>query len=400
MIKNEEAETKITCCPSVRKINSVTGQRVERPTTTPLTVSQNTNVIIVLFFVSCSLMFYSCKKNNPVSPPDHTNGQQDTTSHDISWKIWTFSNPGIEPHLFRDVFALSDTDVWVVGDIYRKLIDSAQQKYLSINAVHWNGREWKEYSIPSKLPGGPPLIIDHLYSVYATSASDWWFCSQQSITHWDGTTYTPFYVDARRGLLLKTWGRFWNDLYISGTNGSLTHFDGITFQLIETGTSIYLLDVCGTADGIVWTGGLQNWDWSHAFLQLQDGKFTSLERTKDIKGVSCMWASRDTLYANVSSGVYIQSINDTSKWRLLPWRGTVYPLGWVRGLRGSADSNIFVVGDFGTIIHYNGKSWHLYDFFDLNKSLQFWAVSVLPKKVYAVGIAENNQAVIYEGTMR
>jgi hypothetical protein len=355
-------------------------------------------VIALLTFVSCSLVLVSCKKSNPIGP-GHPE-QQDTTSHEIEWKIWKFGPAGISANWFRDVFAISDTDVWVVGYVEMTRHDSLGNRLPPINAVHWNGREWSEMSILSKSYSGR-ITYSNLLSVHAFSGVDIWFFSLQSCIHWDGVKFTPYYVNATKGGIIRGWGSSSTDIYITGIDGSLTHFDGKKFELIETGTTCYLDDVYGTPDGkMVWVGGYQYWDLNHVFLQFSGGKFTSLERTDKMRGAPNIWASKDSLYAQVGWGVYIQSIRDTNKWRLLGWYDTMYPLGWLRRMRGSADNNVFLVGDFGTIIHYNGKSWKMSEFFDLNRSLTFFSVSVLQSKVYVVGVDASNQAVIYEGTMR
>ena len=33
---------------------------------------------------------------------------------------------------------------------------------------------------------------------------------------------------------------------------------------------------------------------------------------------------------------------------------------YAEALRGSADNDVFVAGDFGELLHYSGKTWHSY----------------------------------------
>lgn len=359
-------------------------------------------VLMMTFFVSCSLMFYACRKSNPVAPsvaPVHT--QQDTTSHDVTWTVHVFGDPDGGSSYFKDVFAISDTDVWAVGVINVK--DDQGNWGNPCNAAHWDGKEWKLMSF--KLASAYPQDSGYqdLKAVFAFSHNDVWFFSNMSYLHWDGKKFTSKYVWYFYGAIERVWGLSSKLMYIVGSDGAITITNGDIFQSVNSGTSCDLLDVRGDAHGTVWVGGYQNSPLIDlAFLRITDIYHVTAIRTSrwplDLAGVNDIWISRDTLYAVCGSGIFIQSTNDSTHWRFLAWSTIALPVGYIRGMRGTADNNIFLAGDFGTIIHYNGKSWYMYPFFSLSRYLGFYSVAVCNKKVYAVGWDDNDQAVIYEGT--
>ncbi|HPI27158.1 MAG TPA: hypothetical protein PLS75_01635, partial [Candidatus Marinimicrobia bacterium] len=65
----------------------------------------------------------------------------DTTSHEVDWKIQKI---GWLSSYLRDVFIISEDDIWAVGFIQD--LDSAGN-YITYNATHWDGVEWKPQRI-------------------------------------------------------------------------------------------------------------------------------------------------------------------------------------------------------------------------------------------------------------
>ena len=79
---------------------------------------------------------------------------------------------------------------------------------------------------------------------------------------------------------------------------------------------------------------------------------------------------------------------------------TWYPdlglVGFFNRVRGSATNNILVVGDFGTVAHYNGASWHLYREFLQSTGQRLVSVSVIKNQAMIVGEI-GSRAIVYRG---
>ena len=66
----------------------------------------------------------------------------------------------------------------------------------------------------------------------------------------------------------------------------------------------------------------------------------------------------------------------------------------MESIRGTAENNMFAVGHFGLVVHYNGNSWHYYP--ELYNYAIATSVTVIGNSVFVVGI-DGSQAFIYSG---
>ena len=94
------------------------------------------------------------------------------------------------------------------------------------------------------------------------------------------------------------------------------------------------------------------------------------------KPLMSIWFDHDTPVYVAGNGV---AVFQDSAWINVD---TVPNYGMYK-IRGSGWNNIFAVGHFGIIVHYNGASWHVYEELLFDGSLK--SVAVTEKKVVAVG---------------
>ena len=66
----------------------------------------------------------------------------------------------------------------------------------------------------------------------------------------------------------------------------------------------------------------------------------------------------------------------------------------MESIRGTAENNIFAVGHFGFVAHYNGSTWHYYP--ELYRYAIASSVAVIGNSVFVVG-TDGSQAFIYVG---
>ena len=187
----------------------------------------------------------------------------------------------------------------------------------------------------------------------------------------------------------------------------MTHYKDGTFSLVETGTEGDLWDIYGTPDGHVYTGG---WDYLKGignFLHIYQDQVDRIDKpeliynnAKENATALAVYTTNDTLYACCGNGIYVQSVRDTSHWRVIEWNTIAEHFGQIKAMRGAGDNNIFAAGYFGTIMHYNGKSWKMLTEFDKTNNTVFFAASVTKNHVYIAGGDGNTyKAVIYVGTL-
>ncbi len=319
----------------------------------------------------------------------------DTTSHDFTWEI-TYLGDG--QSYLKDVFAISDTDVWAVGQIY--LRDSTGGLNKKYNVIHYNGREWQLIQTNRN-----PWIPSPSYSVFGFSRDDIWIGGTIPI-HWDGKKWKHF--GSQQGFpvfgpINKIWGRSSSDLYFVGTNGSITHYDGQKFEREESGTSYDLTDVFGTEHEVWAVGGSPFRDQGIVLFE-SNGIFRQIDSlsNNNMWSVASVWCddggfSGNGLFAFAGRGIQYKN----PVWQVAPTSLTGGNLGlgdlFFSSIRGSKSNNILSAGDFGIVLHYNGKSWIMYQkLFRFPSNRIFASLSVKDQYVFIVGV-EDGRGLIYKG---
>ena len=278
----------------------------------------------------------------------------DTTSHDFTWEI-TYLGDG--QSYLKDVFAISDTDVWAVGQIY--LRDSTGGLNKKYNAAHWNGREWKLHALPAITYYGDVTRGIEITSVFAFSRDDvWMFSYVGAYIHWDGRDWKTRFVSERKGTVQKIWGRSSSDLYFVGTNGSITHYDGQKFEREESGTSYDLTGIWGNEKEVYVVG--KSGREGIVLLSNNDKTWQRLYQIENevTMPFSSVWIDNQGFISIAGHGIiYFDRFWQTPSDKVL--KGDMGPLYfYIHDHNGSARNNIFAVGDWNYIIHYNGITWH------------------------------------------
>ena len=285
----------------------------------------------------------------------------DTTSHNFTFQSWTFGTIGSST--LYDVAIINENNIWAVGEIY--VADTSINGYTKYNAVHWDGNNW-----------GLKKIGGYGYwpcrTVFAFSATDIWF---EGTIHWDGSNYTvhmngwPLMPNGDNWQVNKMWGSSSNDLYAVGNNGNIAHYNGQSWQKIESRTTVNLYDVWGATDGkTVWTCG-ENLDKT-AVLKIENNQanvvFEGTFPMQQIKnrfsdGLLSLWTDNNKFIYVLSPYNLYRCLNNTTGegQELYPYND--YFKGAYLKLRATAINNLFTSGNKSTIAHFNGVSWKIYN---------------------------------------
>ena len=285
----------------------------------------------------------------------------DTTSHNFTFQSWTFGTIGSST--LYDVAIINENNIWAVGEIY--VADTSINGYTKYNAVHWDGNNWELKKI-----GGYGYWPCR--TVFAFSATDIWF---EGTIHWDGSNYTvhmngwPLMPNGDNWQVNKMWGSSSNDLYAVGNNGNIAHYNGQSWQKIESRTTVNLYDVWGATDGkTVWTCG-ENLDKT-AVLKIENNQanvvFEGTFPMQQIKnrfsdGLLSLWTDNNKFIYVLSPYNLYRCLNNTTGegQELYPYND--YFKGAYLKLRATAINNLFTSGNKSTIAHFNGVSWKIYN---------------------------------------
>jgi photosystem II stability/assembly factor-like uncharacterized protein len=124
-----------------------------------------------------------------------------------------------------------------------------------------------------------------------------------------------------------------DDVYVVGENGTILHYDGISWSPAESGTTKHLYGISGISEDSVYVVG-------------ENGIILNYN------GIS--WSPAES------------GISET-----------------LRGVWGNAADDVFAVGDNGTILHFNGSEWNPMESQTTAWLLGVWGYS--ETNVYAVG---------------
>ncbi len=309
----------------------------------------------------------------------------DTTSHEFTWEMIEIPSP-YGSGLLRDVAIIDENNIWAVGEIYS---DSAQP-WLPYNAVHWDGEKWELKRIPFDACGAvkfPPI-----QAVYAFSVNDIWFARGGSLTHFDGNEY---FNDCRMNPLLdgsitKIWGTDSNNLYAVGGVGTIAHYNGSDWQKLESGTNLPIQDIWGIDDGkdpsfILAVASKKLNTPPPQLLQISNNEVKNrfLPIYRSLTGV---WFQDPSRIFLCGGGVYQSKHNNWQEF-------TEIPLIFTNRIRGSNINDIWAVGDFGFVVHFNGVNWKIQQELALADG-NYYGLDVTDNLITAVGVAEMDAVVV------
>ncbi len=324
----------------------------------------------------------------------------DTTSHACSFSMDTL---GVNLSILHDIAFINDTLAYAVGEI--SVLDSIGQLVNPpYNIARWNGRKWefmrRLWDCRLYYPNCGPsefFLFNPIRSIAAFSPNDIWIAAGTA-QHFDGTRWTEYPGVQGVGTAYKIWGDNPNNLFFVGYGGFIARYTGTTWQRVESGVTITLNDV--------W-GGSNRWLENNIVLIAASEKYTfSEKRILRIKApavldtlswpmqdrpIQSLWFdTRSNLYA-CGSGVFVLK---NATWK----RFTSLPSIYTNCIRGNAENDIWVVGDFGTVSHFNGMSWYTYPSMTFSGILH--SVAVKGKRLIAVGEISSGQgtrAVVVRG---
>lgn len=337
------------------------------------------SLFLLFFFIT------SCHKPGPTQPTP----EPDTTSHNFTWQI-TALGDGLSSSILNDVAIINDTLVYAVGAIYLK--DSTGQEDSSpFNTTVWNGKSWMITRATVDF-GGSMINNIPLNGVIAFSPTDIWLVGSLPI-HGDGKNWTIFdirTITQSSVSVEKAWGTDSKNMYFVGLGGSAVHYDGSNWQVLESGTTLPIQDIWGATNPstrsteivAVASNPLES-PMGKKLLFLQGTNVIALPDSGLSLRLSGVWFSPGSSYFIVGDGIYSKTHISTSD----PWIsvGQGLPLFYGESIRGNAENDIVIAGDFGLVAHFNGQTWRNFQNQVPPSNTLFHAAAIRGNMIVAVG---------------
>ena len=333
------------------------------------------------FALMCFLLLGGC--NEKIVDPPIKNPREYT------WTIDTLAYPGSFQTSMRDIWGSSPSNVYVVGHNDRGLG----------KMYHFDGKQWKPVDLAfgiGSLTGVLGFTSSNVFAVgdriYVNPNRPPNFLDSSLIIHFDGRQWSEQKVQGGRRLWSIS-GTGAIDIWTCGYNGTLYHYDGRLWKpdsvpiTVPPNGEYILLDIKAKSIHEVFMIGFVSQNslariTTFFFLrkngrwQVVDSLFVQPGRV-DIKfGQNGLWVSPEgTLY---SFGPHIFRRNGSS------WEKVYEIFSALRKMAGTSERNVFAVGDFGKILHYNGSDW--YEFRELrNSNAVYSSVWTDGREVFVVG---------------
>lgn len=330
--------------------------------------------------------------HNPVSSNELSITTMDTTSHNFTWQTFAFGENSSST--LYDVAIINENNIWAVGEIYMN--DSLGNPDPNLyNIIKWDGINWKPERVYYNDNQGQSFLAP-IKSIFAFNLNDIWLGSD-IVFHWDGTIYKSIVLpDAVfNNWINKIWGSSSSDLYVVGDNGSIAHYQNGNWSKIESGTTLNINDIWGD-----FNEKTQEWE---ILVVASDQAINSgceilkinLESVLEISNSGLPW-SLASIYFKPNKK-YIVGGDGLFDWdkNLNRWiKFQDLPLYYITKIRGNISNDLFVVGAYGLLLHFNGYSWYNFqDIFFTNTSA-FGSVDFKDGVCCVIGGRDNKQVII------
>lgn len=162
------------------------------------------------------------------------------------------------------------------------------------------------------------------------------------------------------------WSPDGSNWYLAGDGGTILYFDGSTFTAMDTPTNCALFAIHGTSASNIWAvGGCQYGydtdDANRSVILHYNGASWSSQTPPDFIGyyytLTDVWAASTTsAYVTAASNTYVGKYA-SGNWSYVD-TGEVLYMG-LNSVYGFGASDVYVAGDCGQILHWDGADWTL-----------------------------------------
>jgi photosystem II stability/assembly factor-like uncharacterized protein len=256
----------------------------------------------------------------------------DTSDVSTPTSDWTLRSIGDEGVL-ADIFALSTTEAYAVG---------------SSRVLRYNGAYWASYG---DLEGA------NLHGVWSSAELTVVVGEGGMIAHRgeDELTWTVAEVPTDAALY-SVFGRANDDIWAVGSSTTILHYDGTTWESVNTGSTTVLRSVWARA-GTEGNAGVWAVGSNGRLVRYSGDTWVSEQISSSDVTLNDIWGSGEALIAVGTGGTISMRATDQSVWKGQPSNDPNQRD--LHAIAGFSHEELYLVGDGGTIIHYDGDKWNI-----------------------------------------
>jgi hypothetical protein len=262
-------------------------------------------------------------------------GENGTALH-YDGKAWSQTASGVTQKL-TGVYGLAANDVWAVGH--------------GGTVIRWNGTQWATVNAGT---------TNNLKGVWAADASNVYVVGQGgTLRKWDNTAWTAITLPAAATgrSLTAIHGLSGSNIRVTGEFGTVIRWNGTAWAMETISSSVvYELNTVFNLDAThAWVGGYRYfcpWNgttWSPLAFPSSSPLYTT--------SFLSSWASGpEDVWVGAQQGLFIHYAKDPKG--TLAWQNVQSPVTTpINGISGSSATNVWAVGDSGTVMHNDGTGW-------------------------------------------
>lgn len=330
---------------------------------------------------------------------------KDTTSSVWNYKI---DSSGDGNSYLLDVSIINDTLAYAVGEIH---IGDA-----FYNSMKWDGYKWTLQRFTVYYNGHS--ISSPIQGICTLSPSNIWLSSGIPING-DGISWTQYHLfdmgilSQSDGSVYKMWGSSQSSLIFVGNKGSIVRYNGNNWQKQESGTTKILTDIDGTSSELYVVGinvsrdaGVVLKNNGDTWTKIIDGENEGTGFVPNQLFKSQLYGSTGGVWVDNAGAVYTVG-NYMYRYKLGRWDyvkslpenhigGQLGYRGYLEDVDGNSQNDMFIVGQKGTLRHYNGSKWTQVGLpFNYTDDLNYWyRIAVKGNLAIAVGSLNGKARII------
>ncbi len=309
--------------------------------------------LLTILFIVLVMGGFACR-NDSISPPDGI----PPGKRDYTWSIDSVDYENLPSIIqLESIWGSSSVDVWGAAGDAPDVRDCLW---------HYNGVKW------SRATAGTPITEftgnKTVYAVWGSARTDVWAVGRKInygmlsafLMHYDGTRWTdatPRNVSALSSILYNIYGVTNNNIWVGGEEYAL-NYDGGFWKAYKIADSVIVNSTTSNSKK-VYLDTYSPWGKDSVFVySLSNNTIEQIDHStrSHSKFGSGLWAT-DTRLISFANGIISSKLNSDGILDTMSWNREFTTPTYFRNRFIQSEKNVFAVGVWNLIYHYNGIDW-------------------------------------------
>jgi len=296
---------------------------------------------------------FACRDNGTGPPTGPQPGKRDYV-----WSIDSVDYGNLPSKIqLESIWGSSATDVWGAAGDAPDVRDCLW---------HYDGVKW------SRATAGTPITEftgnKTVYAVWGSARNDVWACGRKInqgvlsafLMHFDGarwTDATPPNVSSLSSILYNIYGVSRTDIWVGGDEYAL-HFNGESWISFKIADSVIVASISGNGKDL-YTSAYNAWGSGNRMIyRYMDNQMKLIDVSNSLALKFGLWITiNNQRLLSFTNGVISTNVKEDGSIDTSGWAREFTTPTFLGSLFVQSTKNIFAVGQWNLIYHYNGSDW-------------------------------------------